>query len=111
MKQFISNYHHLLAIGVYLLVANLREPKVFDIFVISWLVSYAAFKGYLEAKGKVLDKDQLLNRYEEMFVRSNENAASLAMEMESTKKEIADLKSKLSLATSRNTNPPSGAKW
>lgn len=112
MKQFFSNHYQTLAAAGYLVVANVKsETTVFDIVSIVSLVAYSAYKLHVSNKGKILDKDLVLEKQAEMFAEFKKEFKSLQADFKDQEKEVGELRSKLSLATSRSTNIPASAKW
>lgn len=63
MKNFIKSYHDLVFTAVFLIYGSILETHTpFHITVAILLVGYSAYSKYIANKGKVLDKDLVVEQ-------------------------------------------------
>ena len=107
----VSKYYYVIASGLFLVWSQYTEVSYQNVAMFLFLVGFSIYKEYLRSKGRIHDKDLILLEQKEQFESIKKELTEMRNKQEVNEKELVELRSKLSLATTRNTQVPSGVKW
>lgn len=99
MKELTVKYYHLLMLITYIGVINFKsETSYVDAVTIVFLFGHTGYQMYLQSKGKILDKDELLKELKSF----SGHLKTIESDMESLKKENRELSNRISTMQPKN---------
>ena len=108
--NIIQNYYHIV-VALILMIRVQFSLTIENVAIFLTWITFCGFKEYMSSRGKILDKDAIALKYEEINTKLSSEIEALKVQIEETKKESSEVKSKLSLVTAKNTQLPTGVKW
>lgn len=97
---FIEKYYHLLGLILYISIANFKNSTSYvDSLIIVFLFVFCIYRTHLQNKGKILDKDSLISKIEDL----QEQVSNYEKDKDAYRKDLMDVASKLSIITQKQT--------